>query len=98
MILPDYNDFIYVYQEFDWPYNYGPNDAEVFLNCLRNRQLPPADVEVGHLSSNPGHLMNIAWRCGRTITWDAENEVVVGDEDADALVTKPYRAPWSLDA
>ena len=72
--------------------------AEVFLNCLRNRQRPPADVEVGHLSSNPGHLMNIAWRCGRTITWDAENEVVVGDENADALVTKPYRAPWSLDA
>ena len=66
--------------------------------CVRAKERRVFHVEVGHLSSNPGHLMNIAWRCGRTITWDAENEVVVGDEGANALVTKPYRAPWSLDA
>ena len=30
--IPDYNDFIYVYQEFDWLYNERPSDAEVCLN------------------------------------------------------------------
>jgi predicted dehydrogenase len=71
--------------------------AGVFLDCIRSRKRPPADVEVGHLSSNPGHLMNIAWRTGRAITWDAKKEVVVGDEQANALVTKPYRMPWKLE-
>ncbi len=71
--------------------------AQVFLNSVRSRERPPADVEVGHLSSNPGHLMNIAWRTGRVITWDAEQESVVGDDAANALVTRPYRSPWRLD-
>ncbi len=71
--------------------------AEVFLDCLRTRKRPPADVEVGHLATNPGHLMNIAWRVGRKIHWDAEKEQVIGDDDANALVTKQYRAPWTLE-
>jgi predicted dehydrogenase len=71
--------------------------AQVFLDSMRSRQRPAADVEVGHLASNPGHLMNIAWRTGRTITWDAERELVVGDDEANALVGKSYRAPWVLE-
>ena len=70
--------------------------AKVFLECIKTRKLPPADVEQGHYSSNPGHLMNIAWRVGRTIRWDAEKEQIIGDEEANALVTKKYRPPWEL--
>jgi len=70
--------------------------AEVFLDCVRNRKRPPADVQVGHLATTPGHLMNIAWRVGRTVRWDAENERVIDDPEADALVTKKYRPPWEL--
>ena len=71
--------------------------AQVFLDAIRNNKRPPADVEQGHFATNPGHLMNIAWRVGRKIRWDAENEVVLDDPEANALVTKPYRAPWKLD-
>ena len=71
--------------------------AEVFLDCIRTRKKSPADIETGHNSTNPGHLMNIAWKTGRQIAWDAENERVIDDEEANALVTKQYRAPWKLE-
>ena len=74
----------------------GANHAEVFIQNVRNHTKPFADVEAGHHASNPGHLMNIAWRVGRTIRWDAETEQVVGDKEANALVTKEYRKPWVL--
>ena len=41
--------------------------------------------------------MNIAWRTGRRIRWDNQREQVLDDPEANALVTKPYRAPWKLE-
>ena len=71
--------------------------AKVFLDSVRSRKRPPCDVERGHHATNPGHLMNIAWKAGRKIRWDADNERVIGDRQADALVTKKYREPWKLE-
>jgi len=71
--------------------------AKVFLESMRTRKRPPADVEFGHRGTNPGHLLNIAWRVGRKIRWDAGKEVVLDDPEANALVTKSYRAPWKLE-
>jgi hypothetical protein len=67
-----------------------------FLDHIRNRTHPEADVEAGHHASNPGHVMNIAWKVGRQIRWDAQHEQIIGDEEANALVTKNYREPWRL--
>ena len=69
----------------------------VFLDNVRNRKQPAADLEVGHNATNPGHLMNISWKLGRKIRWDADNEQVIDDPQANALVTKPYRSPWKLE-
>lgn len=71
--------------------------AQAFLDAIRDGRRPAADVEQGHLSTNPGHLMNIAWKVGRKIRWDANKEEMLGDPEANALVTKPYRAPWKLE-
>ncbi len=70
--------------------------SEVFLDCLRTRKTPDANPETGHYATNLGHLMNISWQVGRSIRWDGENEQVIGDPEANALVHKPYRAPWKL--
>jgi predicted dehydrogenase len=72
------------------------NHHEVFLECLKSRKRPEADVEVGHYASNPGHLMNIAMRVGRRVRWDYKAEQFLDDPQANAFVTKPYRAPWVL--
>jgi predicted dehydrogenase len=67
-----------------------------FLQCVRDRQQPEASIDVGHKASNPGHLMNIAWRVGRPVRWNAQTEQIEGDEKANRLVIKVYRAPWKL--
>jgi hypothetical protein len=74
------------------------NHHEVFLECIKSRKRPEADVEVGHYASNPGHLMNIAMRVGRRARWDPKAEQFIDDADANALVTKKYREPWVLPA
>jgi predicted dehydrogenase len=67
-----------------------------FLTCLRSRQQPNENLELGHFVSAVAHLGNIAFRCGRKIVWDGEQERVVGDSEADRLVGVTYRKPWEL--
>lgn len=75
-----------------------PRPAHVrnFLDCIRSRQAPVENLEVGHHVSTVAHLGNIALRTGRRIVWDAAKEQVVNDPDANRLVTTAYRAPWKL--
>ena len=75
----------------------GDNHQEVFLQNVRNRTKPFANVETGHLATLPGHLMNISYLAGRKIVWDGDKQQVVGDSQANELVIRPYRAPWKLE-
>jgi predicted dehydrogenase len=68
-----------------------------FLENVRQHKQATANLETGHRATNLGHLMNISWQVGRTLHWDGENDRVLDDPEADALVTKPYREPWTLD-
>jgi len=67
-----------------------------FIDCVRSRQRPSADVEIGHRSSIVPHLGNIAYRTGRKIRWDADREQIVGDPDAAKLLSREARKPWDL--
>jgi predicted dehydrogenase len=67
-----------------------------FLDCVKSRKRPNADVEEGHLSAVLCHLGNIATRLGRSLKWDAEKEQIVGDADANRWLTKEYRKPWEF--
>ena len=42
------------------------------------------------------HLGEIAYRTGKTLQFDAEQECVVNDDAADAMLTKEYRGPWAI--
>lgn len=83
----------------------GPNDVHLyesndhhgnFLDCVRTRQRPICDVETGHRSVTCAHLANIACKLGRELRWDPEREVFIGDEQANEMRFRPYRAPWYL--
>lgn len=65
-----------------------------FLDCVKSRQTPIADVEEGHLTAVMCHLGNIATRLGRTLKWDAEKEQFIGDREANVLLSYQYRKPW----
>ncbi len=67
-----------------------------FVACVKSRQTPTADVEIGHKSVTAPHLGNIAVRLGRRVQWDPKMEQIIGDPQAQALVGRPYRAPWTL--
>ena len=55
-----------------------------FVDCIKSRELPICDVEIGHRSATVCHLGNIAVRLGRKIQWDPAAEKMIGDEEAAA--------------
>lgn len=65
-----------------------------FLQCIESRGKPVADIEQGHISSASCILANIAMQLGRTLNWDSASHTVRGDDEANALLARPYRAPW----
>ncbi|HWC99274.1 MAG TPA: Gfo/Idh/MocA family oxidoreductase [Candidatus Sulfopaludibacter sp.] len=60
--------------------------ARNFLDCLKSRKKPNADVEEGHRSATMCHLGNLSMRLGRRLKWDAAKEQVVGDPEANAML------------
>lgn len=65
-----------------------------FLDCVDSRERPVTDIEQGFISSSSCILANLALELGRTLTWDAENLQVTGDEEANRRLARPYREPW----
>jgi predicted dehydrogenase len=64
------------------------------LACMKTRGRPVADIEEGYMSTTACILANLSMKLGRTLEWDHANGRVVGDEEANALLRRPYRAPW----
>jgi predicted dehydrogenase len=64
------------------------------LSAFATRGRPVADIEQGHISSASCILANLSMRLGRTLVWNADTGEVVGDPEANALLRRPYRAPW----
>jgi predicted dehydrogenase len=65
-----------------------------FLKAIESRGKPVADIEEGHISTASCILANLAMKLGRTLAWDPEKQQVVGDEQANKLLRRPYRSPW----
>jgi len=65
-----------------------------FLAAIDKRSKPVADIEQGYISTASCIMANLSMQLGRTLTWDAGRQRVVGDEEANRLLQRPYRAPW----
>jgi predicted dehydrogenase len=72
------------------------NHHNDFFDCIASRRLPAADIEQAHRSTVPTLLAAIACDVGRTLRWDRETERIIGDEQANRHLVRPYRAPWHL--
>jgi predicted dehydrogenase len=68
--------------------------ARNFLDCIKSRNLPIADVEEGHRVSVACHLANLSMRLGRKLRWDIEKEEIIGDREANTHLVRPYSKPW----
>jgi predicted dehydrogenase len=65
-----------------------------FLDCIVSRRTPVADIEQGCISTTACILANLSMRLGRTLAWNHTKGAVIGDEEANRLLRRPYRAPW----
>jgi predicted dehydrogenase len=70
--------------------------ARNFLDCVKSRKATNCPVSVGHRSTSATLLAKIALKRHRYLQWDAKNEQVTNDEDANRLLTYEYRSPWRL--
>jgi predicted dehydrogenase len=64
------------------------------LACMKTRGRPIADIEQGYMSTTACILANLSMKLGRTLSFDHASGKIVGDDDANRLLARPYRSPW----
>jgi predicted dehydrogenase len=67
-----------------------------WLDCIKTRKKPVADVEIGHRSISICHLANIVREVGRKLQWNPEKETFVDNDEANALLDRPKRKGYEL--
>jgi predicted dehydrogenase len=72
--------------------------ARNFIDCVKSRQRPNADIEIGHISTALCHLGNIVARTGRAVAFDAQTQSIFADPEANHLLGRSYRKHWSAPA
>jgi predicted dehydrogenase len=64
--------------------------------CMKTREEPVSPVRIQHRTITACHLTNISLRLGRKITWDPQAEQVVGDAEANAMLSRKQRAGYEI--
>src|ERR1700683_3309758 len=64
------------------------------LKAIETRGKPVADIMQGHISTASCILANLSMKLGRSLTWDAKQQCVVADDEANKLLRREYRKPW----
>jgi predicted dehydrogenase len=66
-----------------------------FLDCMRTREKPNADVETAHRATSVCHLVNICRKLDRKLKWNPDTERF-DDDQANALLSRPRRKGYEL--
>jgi predicted dehydrogenase len=64
------------------------------LDCIETREQPVSNIEQGCITATACILANLSCKLGRGLVWDPDKGQVVGDEEANRLLARPYRSPW----
>jgi hypothetical protein len=65
-----------------------------WLECVKSRQTPLVPAPVAHRANTACILSWIAMKLARPLTWDAKAERFVNDDQANAMLARPERAPY----
>lgn len=83
----------------------GPSEVQLYespehhrnwLDCIRSRKPTAAHAEIGHRATSTCNLVEVSARLGRKLKWDPVKERFSGDEQANRMLSKAMRPPWSL--
>ncbi|MDP6115276.1 MAG: Gfo/Idh/MocA family oxidoreductase [Planctomycetota bacterium] len=86
-------------------HKFGANDRRVmrsnnhhqnWLESIRTRRRPIADVEIGHRTASLCHLGNICHKLKRDLKWDPDKEEFTGDDEANRMRSRPKRGVWRV--
>ena len=83
-------------KEFRSDHQSHVNHVRNFIECVKTRKRPAADVEIGHNVAINAHLGNLALRTGRKMVYNYEANSIQGDQEATRMLTPVYRKPWEL--
>ena len=67
-----------------------------FIECVKTREKPFRDIELATHTISVAHLGIIAYQLKRSLKWDAAKNEFPGDEEANRLVDRARREPWTL--
>ncbi len=98
-IIPEIKDGQYRIPKM--PYQMGNHDGlrdhvGNFLECMKTRNKPNADIEIGRNVAINAHMGNIALRTGNKVYWDEKTNKFLNNQEANNLIRPNYRGPWKL--
>jgi hypothetical protein len=67
-----------------------------FIECVKTRQRPFRDLEVAVNTMTAPHLLGLVRRLERSLEWDRGTQRFVNDEEANRLLDRARREPWTL--
>ena len=67
-----------------------------FIDCVKTRARPFRDIELAVNTMTGPHMIAIAYRLERSLTWDRASQSFTGDDEANRLVDRARREPWIL--
>jgi len=83
----------------------GPNEVQLFkstnhganfIDAVKGRNKPAAPIEIAVRTDTLCNLQLIAAKLRRKLRWNPEKEQFLNDNEANALLDRPMRAPWKL--
>jgi hypothetical protein len=75
-----------------------PDHQENFVQCIRTREKPNADIEIGHRSHLTLHYATISYRTGgQTLDIDRQTQHIKDNPEAMELFKREYRKPWVIE-
>lgn len=78
-----------------WGDPYTSHTAD-FFRSLRTRKAPVCPLEQGHYATTLGNVSDICLRLGRPLKWDPQKDCFVGDDQANAMLSRAERSPWTV--
>lgn len=96
-VEPNVNLFELDEDEFKVKLYNSENHYRNFINCIYSGNECIAPAEVAHRSITLAHLGNIAMTLGASrLKWNPDEEKFIGNDDANKMLKREYRAPWVL--
>jgi len=80
----------------DRPLYHSDNHYQDWVDAIKTRSRPVSDVETGHRTATVCNIANIAYTLERPLKWAPAHERFIGDEDADRMLTRPFRGGWDF--